>query len=64
MKRSCGDKYREDYEDIINMPHHKSKDRKHMTGRERAAQFAPFAALPGHAEAIEETARAFMEEEK
>jgi len=36
------------YDDIINMPHHESKTRKKMTNLERAAQFAPFAALTGY----------------
>lgn len=45
------------YDDIINLPHHRSMDREHMSLQDRAAQFAPFAALSGHEEAIEETAR-------
>ena len=45
------------YEDIINLPHHQSAERVHMSLHDRAAQFAPFAALTGHEEAIEETAR-------
>lgn len=45
------------YEDIINMPYKKSTVRPHMSLHDRAAQFAPFAALTGHEEAIEETAR-------
>lgn len=45
------------YEDIINMEYHKSTNRPHMSLHDRAAQFAPFAALTGHEEAIEETAR-------
>ncbi len=45
------------YDDIINMPHHRSKERPHMSLHDRAAQFAPFAALTGHEEAINETAR-------
>lgn len=45
------------YDDIINLPHHQSKERAHMSRHDRAAQFAPFAALSGHEEAIEETAR-------
>ena len=49
--------YNEDYSDIINLPHHQSKTRPHMTNYNRAAQFAPFAALTGHSEAIDETAR-------
>lgn len=49
------------YDDIIDLPHHQSKVRPHMLTRDRAAQFAPFAALTGHGEAIEETARAAEE---
>lgn len=45
------------YEDIINMPHHVSATRMPMSMANRAAQFAPFAALSGHDEAIMETAR-------
>ena len=49
--------YDDNYEDIINLPHHVSKTRRQMTMEERAAQFSPFAALTGHKEAIHETAR-------
>ena len=45
------------YDDLINLPHHVSKTRKPMPMINRAAQFAPFAALTGHDEAIAETAR-------
>lgn len=45
------------YEDIINMPHHQSASRPHMSLLDRAAQFAPFAALTGHSAAIKETSR-------
>ena len=45
------------YEDIINLPHHVSRRRPQMPMRNRAAQFAPFAALSGYGEAIDETAR-------
>ncbi|MCM1522526.1 MAG: hypothetical protein NC039_07735 [Muribaculaceae bacterium] len=45
------------YEDIINLPHHKSTRHKPMPMERRAAQFAPFAALNGHDDAIRETAR-------
>ncbi len=44
------------YEDIINLPHHVSKKHPQMTMYQRAAQFAPFAALVGHDRAIKETA--------
>ena len=46
-----------DYSDIIDLPHHQSKTRKHMSLHDRAAQFAPFAALTGYSEAIKETGR-------
>lgn len=45
------------YDDIINLPHHVSSTRPHMSIEERAAQFSPFAALTGHEDAIKETAR-------
>ena len=45
------------YEDIINRPHHVSKARPQMSELERAAQFAPFAALTGYDSAIRETGR-------
>lgn len=45
------------YDDIINLPHHISKRHPQMSLYNRAAQFAPFAALSGHDDAIEETAR-------
>ena len=46
-----------EYDDIINLPHHVSADRPHMPMIDRAAQFAPFAALTGYDAAIVETAR-------
>lgn len=45
------------YEDIINLPHHVSSHRPHMSNYDRAAQFSPFAALTGYDCAIAETAR-------
>lgn len=45
------------YDDIINLPHHVSTKRPQMSLENRSAQFAPFAALTGHSEAIKETAR-------
>ena len=44
------------YDDIIHKSRPLSK-RKKMSMEDRAAQFAPFAALVGYEEAIEETAR-------
>ena len=45
------------YDDIINLPHHVSPTRKRMSMHDRAAQFAPFAALVGYDDAVAETAR-------
>ena len=42
------------YKDIIDLPHRQSKVRPHMSLHDRAAQFAPFAALSGHGEAVRE----------
>ena len=49
------------YDDIINLPHHISKNHAQMELMDRAAQFAPFAALTGHEDAIKETARIAVE---
>ena len=46
-----------DYSDIINLPHHVSKKRPQMSRRDRAAQFSPFAALTGYEDSIDEAAR-------
>lgn len=43
------------YNDIIKLPHPISKTRPQMSKQARAAQFAPFAALSGFEEIIEET---------
>lgn len=43
------------YNDIIQLPHHVSTKHPQMPVQDRAAQFAPFAALTGHGEAIKET---------
>ena len=43
------------YDDIINLPHHVSKKHKQMSMENRAAQFAPCAALTGYSETIKET---------
>lgn len=45
------------YDDIINLPRPVSKKHPQMSLYERAAQFAPFAALTGYEDAIKETAR-------
>lgn len=45
------------YDDIINLPNPTSKNHPRMSLHDRAAQFAPFAALTGHDAAIKETAK-------
>lgn len=45
------------YEDLIHLPHHVSPSRPQMPRIDRAAQFSPFAALSGFDAAIEETGR-------
>ena len=45
------------YDDIIDLPHPVSREHPQMARVDRAAQFAPFAALTGYDAAIKETAR-------
>ncbi len=45
------------YDDIIRLPRHISPRRSPMSLYDRAAQFAPFAALTGYDEVIAETGR-------
>lgn len=45
------------YDDIINLPHHVSKTHPQMSRENRAAQFAPFMALTGYKEAVDEAER-------
>ena len=47
----------DNYEDIINLPHHISKKYPRMSLEARSAQFAPYAALTGYDEVLAETAR-------
>lgn len=46
-----------EYEDMLDMPHHKSDRHPPMSMSDRAAQFAPFQALTGYKDAVTETAR-------
>ena len=48
--------YKGPYADIIGLPHPRSKKHPPMDPLMRAAQFAPFAALSGHKEAMDDTA--------
>ena len=45
------------YDEIMGLPHHISKTRPQMPMSDRAAQFAPFAALTGYDAAIKKTGR-------
>ena len=45
------------YKEIINHPHYEPKRHLRMPREMRAAQFAPYAALHGHAGAIRRTAK-------
>ena len=47
----------DNYEDIIDLPHHVSQKRPQMPMQDRAAQFSPFAALTGYDAAVKEAAR-------
>ena len=47
----------DNYDDIIHLPRHVSKRHPQMSLYNRAAQFAPFAALTGYGAVIAETAR-------
>ena len=55
-------KYDRQYDDIINLPHHISKNHPQMSLYARSAQFAPFAALTGYEDAVKETARITTEQ--
>ena len=47
------------YSDMIHLPHKQSTTRKHMSVYDRAAQFAPFAAMTGYDSAISETGASY-----
>jgi hypothetical protein len=51
----------EKYDDIINLPHYEPKHHPRMSMWNRAAQFAPFAALTGFDDAIKDTAQENVE---
>ncbi|MCI6886564.1 MAG: YolD-like family protein [Lachnospiraceae bacterium] len=54
-KRNPKDPHR--YDDMLDLPHHQSATRPHMSLYDRAAQFSPFAALTGYDDEVKETAR-------
>ena len=45
------------YDDIIDLPHWEPKSHPRMSLEDRAAQFAPFAALTGFGDVIDDTSR-------
>lgn len=45
------------YEDIMDLPHHRSSRHAPLSMESRAAQFAPFAALTGYEDALVEAER-------
>ena len=57
MEGRCRMRMNNRYDEIINLHHHVSKTRPQMPMPDRAAQFAPFAALTGYDAAIKETGR-------
>lgn len=48
------------YDDLLDLPHHRSTAYPPMPVSSRAAQFSSFAALTGHEAAVRETARLTM----
>ena len=48
---------KKEYEEIIKHPHYEPKNHPRMSKEMRAGQFAPYAALAGHGDAIKRTAR-------
>ena len=48
---------KDDYRELLQLPHHRSQTHASMPRRDRAAQFAPFSALNGYEDAVAETAR-------
>ena len=48
---------KDDYRDLLHLPHHRSPAHAPMPRQSRAAQFAPFAALTGFDAQLRETER-------
>lgn len=48
---------KDDYHELLHLPHHRSQTHAPMPRRDRAAQFAPFAALTGFDAQLRETER-------
>ncbi|NEG69427.1 hypothetical protein [Bifidobacterium choloepi] len=58
------DESTERYGDIIDLPHHRSRTRPHMTVHNRAAQFMPFAALRGFDDVIDRQTSSVQRQER
>jgi len=56
MSKNANERER-NYDDIIRLSHHVSRKRPQMALEDRAAQFAPFAAVVGHEASVKEAAR-------
>ena len=56
------DSLNEKYEKIFNLPHHVSERHIQMSLNDRAAQFAPFAALTGFDNEIDEATQKAIED--
>ena len=54
----------DEYDDIINLPHHVSQRHPQMSILARAAQFAPFAAVVGHSDATHDAELAHTVEDE
>ncbi len=57
-------KYDHKYDDIIEMKHHVSKKHPQMSLYARSAQFAPFAALTGYEDAINDAEKVYNKKQK
>lgn len=64
MRKGDGKMKEWDYADIVNLPHHQSDRRAHMSVHDRAAQFAPFAALTGYGQMVQDTADTLLSEQR
>jgi len=51
---------KDDFNDIISLPHFHLNGKKYMTNRERAAQFASYKSLAGYEEMIERQAEEIL----
>lgn len=61
--KNAGSKDPHRYDDIIGLSRPVSKKHRPMPLEERAAQFAPFAALTGYTEAVKETEQEYRYDE-